>query len=173
MSFGKAPPGHESPVAHRLGHLVADWRRDHPPPDMDGEKVSAARLALVGTPIAPTTRSPYDWAALLQAAPLVVPSARSGLRQRINAFLADTLTDDRRDTLDLIELDSIPVIMNMAIDHGFLSILPRESVNRIAPAIGTADLDPRYDLPLSLVWPRRPTTTRLGTAIAAMLRRGG
>ena len=69
---------------------------------------------------------------LLQKHPIAMPSVRSGLRQMTDRYLASTLTAAQRARLTLVEVDSIPVIINLVREHGHLSILPEQSVSRIA-----------------------------------------
>lgn len=133
------------------------------PQNMESIPVSSGTLALVGFAV-------DRIAASRPRTPFVVPSARSGLRQCINAWLSDVLDDTGRDALDITEVDSIPVILNMVMDHGFMSVLPLSSVTMVAPDLPHMPLAPRYDLPLRLVWHRRPGAEEAGRALAALLR---
>ncbi|MCY1551204.1 hypothetical protein D9M68_875180 [compost metagenome] len=90
----------------------------------------------------------------LLSGPLAVPSARSGLRQRINAVLDDHLGDTKRSNLRLIEVDSIPVIVNLVLNHGFISVLPLTSVARIDADLPCLPLPGKYDLGFWLSWSR-------------------
>jgi hypothetical protein len=125
--------------------------------------VGRTPLAVVGVP-----EGHPGIADALLAAPLAVPSARSGLRQRINAILDHHLNETERGALRLIEIDSIPVILNLVLHHGFVSVLPQASVARIRGDLRQLPLAAGYDMKFWLCWPRDSGAT-LGRAILAML----
>ena len=183
------PLGYESEIARLLASLTARWLSERPraplfvssstaddllaglksgrldaafldtehlPADCDGEVVSRTALAIVGVAESTTTI-----VAALLSAPLAVPSPRSGLRQRINRILEEHLSDTERSALQLIEIDSIPVILNLVLHHGFVSVLPRASVARIRQDLPQLALPARYDMDFRLCWPRgNPATAR-------------
>jgi LysR family nitrogen assimilation transcriptional regulator len=138
------------------------------PSDMEGLLLARSSLALVGAGDA--ARLDQDLAALLQSAPIAVPSPRSGLRQTVTRLLAETLDETARERLRLIEIDSIPVILNLVLHHGFISVLPEGSVTAIRHDLRHKRLDPRHDLPLWLVWPKSDAGRQTGSAIVATLR---
>ncbi|WLR91214.1 LysR family transcriptional regulator [Shinella zoogloeoides] len=126
---------------------------DHYPAEFEGSLIGRSQLALA----APRTlgeAGPQDLAALLCRHPIAVPSPRSGLRQMTDRFLEATLSPAERARLTLVEVDSIPVIINLVLDHGHLSVLPEHSVANISPPPTLLPLDPAYQQSLSLVWPR-------------------
>jgi LysR family transcriptional regulator, nitrogen assimilation regulatory protein len=174
------PLGYESEIARLLASLAARWHREQPrvplfmssttaedllrglkngqfdaalldtealPPDLDGRIVTRTALAIVGAAAA-------DTKAALLSAPLAVPSSRSGLRQRINRILEETLSPAERLRVRLVEIDSIPVILNMVLHHGFVSVLPQASVARIRSELRQVALPPQYDMNFWLCWPR-------------------
>jgi LysR family transcriptional regulator, nitrogen assimilation regulatory protein len=178
------PLGYESEIARLLANLVARWLAERPraplfvssttaddllaglksglfdvafldterlPADLDGEVVGRTPLAVVGV-----AEGYHNIADALLAAPLAVPSARSGLRQRINRILDEHLNEAERSAVRLIEIDSIPVILNLVLHHGFVSVLPQASVTRI-----------RYDMNFWLCWPRG--NAAIGRAILATI----
>jgi len=190
------PLGYESEIARLLANLTARWLAERPraplfvssttaedllaglktglfdvafldterlPSDLDGQVVGQTALALVGVPEGQTRI-----ADALLSAPLAVPSARSGLRQRINRILDDYLNDTERNAVRLIEIDSIPVILNLVLHHGFVSVLPRASVARIRSDLRQLPLDPAYDMNFWLCWPRGSGET-LGRAILSSI----
>ncbi|MEO5807937.1 LysR family transcriptional regulator [Devosia sp.] len=145
-----------------------------PPPDCDGVVVARTALALVGgSEIDEADVGVNDLrsssqtlvSALLLAAPLAVPSPRSGLRQRINTYLEQALTEAQRDKVRLVEIDSIPVILNLVLHHGFLSVLPQASLARIKPDLVQTRLPEQYDMNFWLCWPRRTGAKRLADAV--------
>lgn len=174
------PLGYESEIAGMLASLAARWHKERPripllvssstaedllrglknghfdavlldteilPPDLDGCVISRTALAIVGA-------GSGDVATALLSAPLAVPSSRSGLRQRINGILEDTLTPVERSNVRLVEIDSIPVILNMVLHHGFVSVLPQASVLRIRGELHQIALPATYDMNFWLCWPR-------------------
>ena len=176
------PLGYESEIARWLASLVARWLKERPraplfvssttaedllrglktglfdaafldtetlPPDLDGKVVATTPLAIVGAP-----NMDGDIAGALLSAPLAVPSPRSGLRQRINRILDDYLSPVQRGTLQLVEVDSIPVIVNLVLNHGFVSVLPLSSVTRIRAELPHWSLPSDYDLSFWLSWSR-------------------
>ena len=190
------PLGYESEIARLLANLTARWLAERPraplfvssttaddllaglksglfdvafldterlPADLDGEVVGQTALAVVGVP-----EGQHNIADALLSAPLAVPSARSGLRQRINRILDDHLNEVERGAVRLIEIDSIPVILNLVLHHGFVSVLPQASVARIRSDLRQLPLDPRYDMNFWLCWPRS-SGEALGRALIAAM----
>lgn len=182
------PLGYESEIARLLANLAARWLAerpraplfvssttaedllaglkkdlfdaafldiDHLPADLDGRVVSTTPLAVV------STRPAAGIADALLSSPLAVPSPRSGLRQRINRILDDHLSDAERGAIRLIEIDSIPVILNLVLHHGFVSVLPQASVARIRGDLTQVPLPARYDIAFQLCWPRGNAATAL------------
>lgn len=126
---------------------------DHYPAEFEGSLIGRSQLALAA-PRALSEAGPQDLAALLCRHPIAVPSPRSGLRQMTDRFLEATLSPAERARLTLVEVDSIPVIINLVLDHGHLSVLPEHSLANISPPPTLLPLDPAYQQSLSLVWPR-------------------
>lgn len=190
------PLGYESEIARLLAGLAARWLRERPraplfvssttaddllaglksglfdvafldtehlPADLDGEVVGRTPLAIVGA--ADRGQSLAD---ALLSAPLAVPSARSGLRQRINRVLDEQLNDLERSAVRLIEIDSIPVILNLVLHHGFVSVLPQASVARIRSDLPQLALGSDYDMNFWLCWPRS-SGEALGRALIAAM----
>ncbi|WP_234186014.1 LysR family transcriptional regulator [Shinella sp. NM-101] len=193
------PFGHESEIAAMLARLAVGWRAARPrqplflasttadelvsglknrrfdlvlldtdryPAEFDGRLIGRSRLALAGPR---TLGRSHDVAALLRQRPIAVPSPRSGLRQMTDRFLEATLSPAERARLTLVEVDSIPVIINLVLDHGHLSILPEHSVANIAPPPTLLPLDEAYQQSLSLVWPRDALSRQAADAMIALL----
>ena len=189
------PLGYESEIARLLANLAARWLAERPraplfvssttaedllaglknglfdvafldterlPADLDGQIVGHTPLAVVGA-----SSAQGSIADALLAAPLAVPSARSGLRQRINRILDDHLNDTERSAIRLIEIDSIPVILNLVLHHGFVSVLPQASVARIRRDLPQLPLGASYDMNFWLCWP--PGNAAIAQAILGTL----
>jgi DNA-binding transcriptional LysR family regulator len=137
--------------ARRFDVILLDT--DRYPAEFEGSPVTRSGLALAA-PRALEATDRQDLAALLRRHPIAVPSPRSGLRQMTDRFLEATLSAAERSRLTLVEVDSIPVIINLVLDHGHLSILPEHSVSNIKGPPSLVPLDPAYQQSLSLVWPR-------------------
>jgi len=138
------------------------------PSDFEGRLVSQTALALAGSH-AIFAECGGDIRRMLQMKPMAVPSLKSGLRQQAARFLERTLSEAERHRMTLVEVDSIPVIINMVMNHGYLSVLPESSIARIQnpPAMVTLDAD--YVQSLSLVWQKNALSRQVGEAMFAMM----
>ncbi len=85
--------------------------------------ILTARLALYGQALPASLDSP-DLPEVLARHPMALQSLRSGLRQRTTRFLDDFFGPDWRQQFQLMEIDSIPITLNMVMNHGVISILP-------------------------------------------------
>lgn len=138
------------------------------PGEFEGRLVSQGPLALAGQPeIFSNGRSLPD---ILTSNPIAIPSLRSGLRQQATRFLENTLSEAERQRLTITEVDSIPVIINLVLHHGYLSVLPQSSLSRVGNAPAMIRLDPSYAQSLSLVWPKNALSRQLGEAMLEMMR---
>lgn len=193
------PLGYESEIARQLANLAASWLRQRQrqplfvssttaeellrglknglfdlafldteelPADLDGALVSTTPLALVGA-----ERRASVLASALDGRPIAVPSSRSGLRQRIDRMLEDHLTGAERDALTIIEIDSIPVILNLVLNHGFVSVLPQASIAAIRPDLPRLPLPGEYDMRFWLCWPRGSGRESIGKAVLEVMAR--
>lgn len=139
------------------------------PADCDGRLVSQTPLALAG-PASVLSASPADLPRLLATCPIAVPSVRSGLRREAARFLDDTLDEAARRRITLVEVDSIPVIINLVAQHGYLSVLPETSLARMHSPPAMIRLDPGYRQSLTLVWPRGALSGEIGELMISMMR---
>ncbi len=144
---------------------------DRFPAEFEGALVGRQPLALavprsVASGLASTDEAAIE---LLQKHPIAMPSVRSGLRQMTDRYLASTLTAAQRARLTLVEVDSIPVIINLVREHGHLSILPEQSVSRIADPPALIRLDARFQQSLSLVWPNNALSRQTAAAILEII----
>jgi DNA-binding transcriptional LysR family regulator len=193
------PLGPESQIAHLLATLAARWRLGHPrqplfitamlaeelldglrrgrldtvlldlnslPDDLDGQLLSASPLAVV----APRAIADLaDARTILQSSPLAIPSLRSGLRQTTDLALVELLGEAGRRQLEIVEIDSIPVIINMVARHGFVSILPSVSLAALSDDLVSIPLSGRYQLQLWIAWLREGQDRRIGRQILEMM----
>lgn len=110
-----------------------------------------------------------DRAALRRALmrrPLALQSSASGLRQCAEAFLDSAAGPDWRHIATVIEVDSLPVIVNMARSGAALSVLPLGATAGFgADGPRILPLARRYALAFWLTWRDRPKADRLAAAI--------
>jgi len=133
------------------------------PPELESRLIYRSRLALVGA--APALAASRDLPALLTGMPVAVPSLRSGLRQAVTRVIEETLSAEEQRRLTLIEIDSIPVIVNLVLHHGYLSVLPEASVGNVRSDLGRLPLGEDHALTLRLVWPRAASGRDIGAAL--------
>lgn len=139
------------------------------PPDFDGRLVTETPLVLAG-PAPALSEMGGDLPQLLATCPIAVPSVRSGLRREVTRFLEDTLSDVERRRVTLVEVDSIPVIINLVSHHGYLSVLPETSLSRIHRPPAMIRLGAHYRQSLTLVWPRGAFSSDVGELMISMMR---
>lgn len=131
------------------------------PPDLDGVELSRSPLVLVASSET-AERAGGTLDNLLLTSPLAVPSARSGLRQIIDRLLETGPFLDWRGKLEPVEVDSIPVILRLVEDHGFVSFLPSASLAHQGSRLSALPLtqfssdagDQSPTLPLFAAWPK-------------------
>lgn len=137
------------------------------PPEYEVRLIYRSALALVGTQAA--LGSATDLGELLASMPIAVPSPKSGLRQAVTRYLDATLSETQREKLTLIEIDSIPVIVNLVLHHGFLSVLPEASVSNIRGDLGRLPLGEEHAIPLRLVWPKGGGARSVGEMVLGLM----
>ena len=138
------------------------------PSEFEGSLISRTPLALAGHP-ALFAKHGNDIAALLQSHPIAVPSLKSGLRQQAAHFIEATLTEQERNRLTLTEVDSIPVILNLVMDHGYLSVLPESSAARVRNPPAMRRLGDSYMQSLSLAWQKNALSRQVAEAMLGMM----
>nr|WP_316651853.1 LysR family transcriptional regulator [uncultured Gellertiella sp.] len=122
------------------------------PADLDGVELSRSVLVLVASRET-AERAGGTLDSILLTSPLAVPSARSGLRQIIDGVLETGPFLAWRGRQEAVDVDSIPVILRLVADHGFVSFLPAASL----PGEGrfaALPLPVPVTLPLYAAWPR-------------------
>lgn len=143
---------------------VALLDTDAGPAQLERKNIASTRLALVGQPKLFKSGDP-DIRSLISSQPIAVMSPRSGLRQKFRAFLSDTMSETERDALTLAEVDSLPIVVNLVLEHGFLAVLPQSSFANMSAALGSIPLGNDYDLTLTLVWPPTISSKRMAERI--------
>jgi LysR family nitrogen assimilation transcriptional regulator len=138
------------------------------PAEFEGKLISRTPLALAGHPSL-FAKHGDDIITLLQANPIAVPSLKSGLRQQAAHFIEATLTEQERNRLTLTEVDSIPVILNLVMDHGYLSVLPESSAARVRNPPAMRRLGPGYMQSLSLAWQKNALSRQVAEAMLGMM----
>ncbi|WEZ83040.1 LysR family transcriptional regulator [Rhizobium sp. 32-5/1] len=142
------------------------------PGDFEGRLISQTALALAGSH-AIFAECGGNVRRLLMSNPMAVPSLKSGLRQQAARFLERTLSEAERNRMTMVEVDSIPVIINMVMNHGYLSVLPESSIARIQSPPAMVRLEANYVQSLSLVWQKNALSRQVGEAMLGMIRARG
>ncbi|AGT08923.1 LysR family transcriptional regulator [Paracoccus aminophilus] len=144
------------------------------PDEFYGFPIAKAQLSLVGrSDLLKGQTAPNNLAPIFENAVLALPSPQSGLRQVINRYLSETLSETETDQLNVIEVDSMPVIINMVLNHNVISILPSESVAKISHDLGQIPLPPEIGLPYWLVCQRNPRSHHIAEEIIKAISRSG
>jgi len=140
------------------------------PTDFDSYLISRSPLSLVGqSQVIKAGEGRDDLARIVLGSPIAVPSPRSGLRQIINRLLADALTEAELDRLKVIELDSMPVVINLVLHHGAVSVLPSESVARMSGDLRQIPLPSELALPYWLVCRKNESGRQTADALLNVL----
>jgi LysR family nitrogen assimilation transcriptional regulator len=121
------------------------------PAGVDHRIVSRSGLALVG-PAHIVDVPDKDLRRLLMDTPIALPSLKSGLRQKFSALSEDILGADERARLSFVEIDSIPVIANLVLEHGYIALLPQWATSGLDRNMAAIRLPAAYDMQLSLAW---------------------
>jgi len=134
--------------AGRLDFVLVDMVAESA--GLDGIEISRSRLAVVG-PRGFRVRF-ADPVEALRREPVAVPTARSGLRRAVRDLLEPAGERGDQTPVNFTEIDSIPVIINLVREHGYLSVLPKVSVDGLIDGIEAAELPAAFDLPIWLAW---------------------
>ena len=130
-------------------------------------RLLGGRVAMAGADL-PADHDRDALRSALARRPLVLQSRRSGLRQRAEAFLDQFAGEDWRMLGSLIEIDSLPVIVNMVLSGAVVSFLPLHAVAG-GGGISVLALPEPFDQRLSLAWRSTPKGRRLAYIIRATL----
>lgn len=139
---------------------------DQIPDGLLGRRVWQSRLALVGPTGSFAGKTLADLPEILMANKLAAPSSRTGLRQKITQLIAEELPRDLRDRLSVTEIDMIPVIANLVVDHGYLTVMPVSALAGLEAGMDAIALPEHYDIGLTLV--RRPSPATDGAMKVAL-----
>lgn len=82
---------------------------------------------------------------------LVLPSRSAGLRQVVEEFLERCLGPDWLSNVRLIEIDNIPVAVDLVVNHGYCSILP-STISVPSPKVTAMALPQDFSVVLQLAW---------------------
>ncbi len=142
------------------------------PADVEHRVLSRSGLCLIGASnlVAGGTKRMPD---RLLAAPIALPSLKSGLRQKFALFVEDVLTAEERALLSVVEIDSIPVIANLVLEHGHLAVLPEWATIGLEPSLSALRLPMAYDMQLSLAWRKAGNATATATLVQSILSDAG
>ncbi|PDT35459.1 LysR family transcriptional regulator [Rhizobium sp. M10] len=170
------PTGSESWVARCLGLLVSEWnaRRSNNAISLVSMTADDLREALKSgridvaildsvfgledfrhrellqtdmVVIAPPHSTETTVADLVAGHAICMPSPRTGLGHAAMAFSAERAPDRRLRSRDITAADSLPVIVDLVANHGYVSFLGRVSAMPIAGKVRIVDLDEH--LPMS------------------------
>ncbi|RAZ89169.1 hypothetical protein DPM33_19620 [Mesorhizobium hawassense] len=97
---------------------------------------------------------------------IAVPSLRSGLRQSVGEALEPFLGGEGHAAARLVEVDALSIIINLVLDHGYLTVLPLEAVAALDRPIGIIRLPDAPRVSFHLVWRRTQASRRIALQIA-------
>lgn len=100
---------------------------------------------------------------------IAVPSLRSGLRQAVSEVLEPFLGGEGQAAARLVEVDALSIVVNLVLDHGYLTLLPLEAVAALDRPIGIARLPDAPRVSFHLVWQRTQASRRIAMQIAQSL----
>lgn len=131
-------------------------------------EVMRGPVALACSALRPGESSPEALRLALRRSPLVLQARRSGLRQRAESYLDAVLGPLWRQQIHLIEIDSLPTIVNMVLNDRFTSVLP---VHVLPADAGPPHLvlPPEFDQRLLLTWRHGSRPGRFAAIILAEL----
>lgn len=139
------------------------------PDDLEGAELSRSPLVLVAAPET-AERAGGALANLLLGAPLALPSARSGLRQIIDRLMESEAFEGWRTGIEPVEVDSIPVILRLVEEHGFVTFLPAASLPPGGGKFSTLSLPVASMMPLKAAWPKAKGDQRLIEQVLSLIR---
>lgn len=142
------------------------------PGEMKKRVISRSRLALVGGRDL-IAASDGDLVRLMTSHPMASPSRRSGLRQKLEALTEDLLTPAEQARVTLVEIDSVPVIANLVLEHGYVALMPQSAYRADGDELAGVPLPEIYDMRLTLVWRATPHAEAVVATLAEILSPGG
>ncbi|MBP1844808.1 LysR family nitrogen assimilation transcriptional regulator [Rhizobium petrolearium] len=142
------------------------------PAGIDHRVVSRSGLSVVGSAKAIEAQR-HDLKRLLINTPLALPSLKSGLRQKFVSLSEDILRPEERSRLSFVEIDSIPVIANLVIEHGYIALLPQWAISGVDEKMEAIPLPQTYDMQLSLAWKKNARSENVASLVQRILADGG
>ncbi|GLS19730.1 hypothetical protein GCM10007874_27470 [Labrys miyagiensis] len=133
----------------------------------ESRELFSSELVLAGPKAA--LASGVSLEALLETHLIAVPSLRSGLRQRIREVLDPLLVRTGPAGRQQVEVDALPIIVNLMLEHGYLSVMPRDAIASLDREIGLLPLPDAPRLAFHLAWPKTDRARHVAAAIAAGL----
>ncbi|WIY52557.1 LysR family transcriptional regulator [Devosia sp. YIM 151766] len=194
------PLGHESFVAEMLARLSARWADERPrqplsiigltadelmlglksrrfdavlldhlniPLEYEKEVLSESKLCVVGSNL---EQPLADFGALFRSRKIALLSKKSGLRQVCDRFMADVVGQDDFYNLDILESDSIPVIVRLVSDYGYVTVLQRSVVGHLPYDFWQMPIPDEYTQALLLAWRKNALPEQVRTSLIKHLR---
>ncbi|ANM02680.1 LysR family transcriptional regulator protein [Rhizobium phaseoli] len=190
------PTGSESWVARCLGLLVSEWnaRRSNNAISLVSMTADDLREALKSgridvaildsvfglesfrhrellqtdmVVIAPPQSTQTSVADLVAGHAICMPSPRTGLGHAAMAFSAERAPDRRLRSRDITAADSLPVIVDLVANHGYVSFLGRVSAMPIADKVRIVDLDEALPMSYHVAFNHRKAAADASAVIIA------
>lgn len=124
---------------------------DTVPAEFEFEVIGRSPVALVGSTDF-FRRNGRDIADLVRNHPVSVPSTKSGLRQKFSELLKKIVPDDEAHSLRLVDIDSLPIIIDLILRYNFLAVLPTSSFAGMSEPLDGILLGDTCDVNFTLVW---------------------
>lgn len=130
----------------------------------ESREIFSGELVIVG----PANAVPPDAAIqpLVDRHLIAVPSLRSGLRQSVSEALEPFLGGEGQAASRLVEVDALPIVINLVLDHGYLTVLPLEAVAALDRPVSIVRLPAAPRVGFHLVWRRTQASRRIAMQIA-------
>jgi len=139
------------------------------PSSLNFRVISRSRMMLVGLP-RPAHETATDIRTLLLTTPVALLSLKSGLRQKFVALMEDVLTDSERERVSFVEVDSMPVVANLVYDHGYVTLLPEQSLGRTISTFKSIVLPQKYDAHFTIAWRPSPSSEKVARRVLDILK---
>ncbi len=139
------------------------------PPPLNFRVIYQSRMMLVGLP-RPPHETTADIRTLLLTTPVALLSLKSGLRQKFVALMEDVLTDSERERVSFVEVDSMPVVANLVYDHGYVTLLPEQSLGRAISTFKSIVLPEKYDAHFTIAWRPSPSSEKVARRVLDILK---
>ncbi|WP_011581948.1 MULTISPECIES: LysR family transcriptional regulator [Chelativorans] len=138
------------------------------PLEYEKEVLSESRLCVVGSNAAAPPLP--DFKALFRSRKIALLSKKSGLRQVCDRFMSDVVSKDEFYSLDILESDSIPVIVRLVSDYGYITVLQRSVVGHLPYDLWQMPIPDEYTQALLLAWRKNALPEQVRTSLIRHLR---